>query len=61
MPEPARPPDATDAALRGARRLMAMDDAAWARHANPWSVWARVLTPLPMLSASIWSRVWIGG
>lgn len=27
--------------------LMAMDDATWARHANPWSVWTRV----PLLAA----------
>ena len=45
----------------GAARLMGMDDRAWARHANPWSVWTRILTPLPLLALSIWSRVWIGG
>ncbi len=39
---------------------MAMDDAVWARHANPWSVWTRILTPLPILAFAIWSRVWIG-
>lgn len=44
----------------GAERLMAMDDRTWARHANPWSVWTRVLTPLPLLALSVWSRVWIG-
>jgi hypothetical protein len=33
---------------RFAARLMAMDDRAWARHANPWSVWTRFAT-LPFL------------
>lgn len=38
---------------------MAMDDATWARHANPWSVYTRV--PLMMLLAlAVWSRVWLG-
>ncbi|KAA9010394.1 DUF6653 family protein [Histidinibacterium aquaticum] len=45
---------------RAAERLMAMDDRAWARHANPWSVWTRAATPLPLLALAIWSRVWIG-
>lgn len=36
-----------------------MDEAAWARHANPWSVWTR-FTVLPMLILTIWSRVWLG-
>jgi hypothetical protein len=45
---------------RGAARLMAMDDAAWRRHANPWSGWTRFLTTLPPLLLAIWSRVWIG-
>lgn len=40
-------------------RLHGMDDAAWARHANPWSVWTRVAI-LPLLALAIWSRVWIG-
>ena len=40
-------------------RLMGMDDATWARHANPWSGWTRV-TILPLLSSAIWSRVWLG-
>ncbi|WP_237216625.1 DUF6653 family protein [Falsiroseomonas oryziterrae] len=40
-------------------RLHRMDDAAWARHANPWSVWTRVPI-LPLLALAIWSRVWIG-
>ena len=41
-------------------RAMAMDEAAWARHANPWSVWTRVAI-LPLAALAIWSRVWIGG
>ncbi|MGD9667673.1 MAG: DUF6653 family protein [Hyphomicrobiaceae bacterium] len=36
-------------------RVFAMDDAAWARHASPWSVWTRVLS-LPPLLAAIWSH-----
>lgn len=40
-------------------RMMAMDDAAWDRHTNPWSGWTRVAT-LPVLTIAIWSRVWIG-
>ncbi|WP_108658429.1 DUF6653 family protein [Acuticoccus kandeliae] len=42
-----------------AERLMAMDDAAWARHANPWSVWTRVLL-LPAFALALFSRAWIG-
>lgn len=40
-------------------RWHAMDDTAWARHANPWSVWTRVPI-LPALVLAAWSRVWIG-
>ncbi|WP_234416742.1 DUF6653 family protein [Ruegeria sp. Alg231-54] len=36
-----------------------MKDEIWLRHANPWSVWTRVLTPLPLLALAIWSREWI--
>lgn len=42
-----------------AERAMRMDDGAWARHANPISVWSRVAA-LPLLAAAIWSRVWLG-
>ncbi len=37
---------------------MAMDDATWARHANPWSVWTRIPI-LPLLALAIWARVWL--
>lgn len=40
-------------------RAHRMDDAAWARHANPWSVWTRVPI-LPLLVLAVWSRAWIG-
>ena len=40
-------------------RLMKMDDAAWARHANPWSVFSR-MSVLPLITLAIWSRVWLG-
>ena len=40
-------------------RMMGMDDAAWARHSNPWSGWTRIPI-LPLLALTIWSRVWVG-
>tara|TARA_R110002050_G_scaffold150519_4_gene277289 strand:+ start:3197 stop:3685 length:489 start_codon:yes stop_codon:yes gene_type:complete len=40
-------------------RSMSMDDATWARHANPLSFWTRVPI-LALLALAIWSRVWIG-
>lgn len=42
-----------------AERIMGMDDATWARHANPWSVLTRIPI-LPLLSLSVWSRVVLG-
>lgn len=42
-----------------AERGMAMNDAVWMRHANPWSVWTR-FTCLPLIILAIWSRVWLG-
>ena len=41
------------------QRTMAMNDATWDRHANPWSGWTRVAT-MPVLTLAIWSRVWVG-
>ena len=38
--------------------MMGMSDAAWQRHANPWSVWTRFAT-LPFLALAIWSRAWL--
>lgn len=40
-------------------RLMSMDDDAWARHANPVSVYTR-FTCLPLIALAVWSRDWIG-
>lgn len=40
-------------------KIFALDEAAWARHANPWSVWTR-FTVLPLLIAAFWSRLWLG-
>ena len=36
-------------------KLMSMDDATWERHANPKSVWTRVVTGIPVIFMSIWS------
>jgi hypothetical protein len=38
----------------------ALDDEAWARHANPWSGWSRFATVMPLLILAFWSRAWIG-
>ncbi|WP_412551599.1 DUF6653 family protein [Shimia sp. MIT910701] len=40
-------------------RMMAMDDAAWARHANPWSVYSR-MSILPLMTLAVYARVWLG-
>lgn len=39
--------------------VMSMDEATWARHANPWSVYSR-FTALPLIALSVWSRWWLG-
>jgi len=39
--------------------LFQMDETAWQRHANPWSVWTRA-TSLPFLLAAVWSHAWLG-
>lgn len=44
---------------RAAEHLMTMDEATWARHANPWSVYTR-FTCLPLIALAIWSRAWLG-
>jgi hypothetical protein len=50
---------AGSAVEKGLVRSMAMDDATWARHASPWSVWTRIAT-LPLLLVTLWSHAWIG-
>ncbi|MEM9755589.1 MAG: DUF6653 family protein [Pseudomonadota bacterium] len=45
--------------FRAAEKLMTMDDDAWDRHANPWSVYSR-MSILPLLTIAIWSRAWLG-
>jgi Family of unknown function (DUF6653) len=45
--------------FKASERFMAMDEAAWARHANPLSVYSR-FSILPLMSLAIWSRVSIG-
>jgi hypothetical protein len=40
-------------------RVFRMDDEAWRRHANPWSVWTR-FAAIPLMLLAIWSRTWIG-
>lgn len=45
--------------LKKIASIMRLDDTTWLRHANPWSVWTRVLGLL-ILIISIWSRIWIG-
>ncbi|MCR9123185.1 MAG: hypothetical protein NXH91_13030 [Phyllobacteriaceae bacterium] len=48
-----------DALFKGAERLMAMDDASWARHANPWSAYTRFAGSVPTFLA-LYSGHWIG-
>lgn len=45
--------------FKAAERLMTMDDATWARHANPLSAYSRI-TAGPFLFLAIWSPFWIG-
>jgi hypothetical protein len=45
--------------FRSAERLMGMDEAAWARHANPLSGYTRIAI-LPLLAMAMWARVWLG-
>lgn len=40
-------------------QTFALDDEAWLRHANPWSVILRN-TVLPILVLAFWSRLWLG-
>lgn len=41
------------------QRLMQMDEATWARHANPLSVYSR-MSILPLMTLAVWSRIWLG-
>lgn len=41
-------------------KILLISDASWRRHANPWSAWTRIITCLPLLTLSLWSRKWIG-
>jgi hypothetical protein len=38
---------------------MGMDEETWQKHANPQSVFSRILV-LPLMLSSIWSRKWLG-
>ena len=56
------PGGATDCTVTIERRIAALfrlDDEAWRRHANPWSVVSRN-TALPLLILAFWSRAWLG-
>ena len=37
-----------------------MKESVWLRHANPWSVWTRVITGLPVSLGAIWSFRLVG-
>ncbi len=45
--------------LKGLATLFRLDDEGWERHANPWSVWTRVVT-WPVLMLTLWSFHWFG-
>lgn len=45
--------------LKWAEKAMSMDEEAWNRHSNPWSVYSR-FTTLPLISLAFWSREWLG-
>lgn len=40
--------------MKALQKLLSMDDKAWQRHANPLSVWSRVITGMPLLLFGIW-------
>ena len=42
-----------------AEKSMSMDEATWAKHANPHSVFTR-FSCLPLIVLAIWSRSWLG-
>lgn len=46
-------------AIKSLESFFGLNDEAWQRHANPWSVWTRMIV-LPLFALSVWSRVWIG-
>jgi hypothetical protein len=48
-----------DGFFRFLAALFQMDERAWERHANPWSVWTRVAA-FPLLMLALWSAHWIG-
>lgn len=45
--------------FKASEKLMSMSDATWARHANPWSVYSRVIGGSFVFFA-LWSPFWIG-
>jgi hypothetical protein len=48
-----------EAFFQGTAALFRMDEAAWERHANPWSVWTRIAT-WPFVMLVLWSFHWWG-
>jgi len=45
---------------RGITTVFHMSPETWRRHANPYSVWTRIITVLPLLILAFWSRKWVG-